>query len=54
MENVQDEQGTNSFQYGGIYKSTDGGETWTRINSLNPRPMYFSVVKVDPGDDRFL
>ncbi len=54
LENVQDEQGTNSFQYGGVYKSTDGGETWTRINSLNPRPMYFSLMKVDPSDDRFL
>ena len=41
-ENVQDEQGPDGFEYGGIYKSTDGGETWTRINSLNPRPMYFS------------
>lgn len=54
MENVQDDQGTNSVEYGGIYKSTDGGETWKRINSLNPRPMYFSQVRVDPSDDRFL
>jgi len=54
IENVQDDQGTNSFEYGGIYKSTDGGETWKRINSLNPRPMYFSQVRVDPSDDRFL
>jgi S1-C subfamily serine protease/photosystem II stability/assembly factor-like uncharacterized protein len=54
MENVQDDQGTNSFEYGGIYKSTDGGETWKRINSLNPRPIYFSQVRVDPSDDRLL
>jgi S1-C subfamily serine protease/photosystem II stability/assembly factor-like uncharacterized protein len=54
IENVQDEQGTNSFQYGGVYKSTDGGETWNRINSLNPRPMYFSKIRVDPSDDRYL
>ena len=54
MENVQDEQGPNSFEYGGIYKSTDGGESWQRINSLNPRPMYFSQVRVDPSDDKFL
>jgi photosystem II stability/assembly factor-like uncharacterized protein len=54
MENVQDEQGPNSFEYGGIYKSTDGGESWQRINSLNPRPMYFSQVRVDPSDDKNL
>ncbi len=54
LENVQDEQGPNSHEYGGIYKSTDGGETWKRINSLNPRPMYFSQVRVDPNDDQRL
>jgi S1-C subfamily serine protease len=54
IENVQDEQGPNSHEYGGIYKSTDGGETWKRINSFNPRPMYFSNIKVDPKDERFI
>ncbi len=54
MENVQDQQGSEGWQYGGIYKSADGGESWTRINSYNPRPMYFSLIKVDPTDDRFL
>ena len=49
-ENVQDQQGPESFQYGGVYKSTDGGDSWTRVNSLNPRPMYFSVIRVDPLD----
>jgi photosystem II stability/assembly factor-like uncharacterized protein len=53
-ENVQDEQGPDGFQSGGIFKSTDGGETWTRINSLNPRPMYFSTIRVDPTDDKIL
>ncbi len=53
-ENVQDQQGPNSFEYGGLYKSTDGGESWTRINSVNPRPMYFSQVRVDPNDDHFV
>jgi photosystem II stability/assembly factor-like uncharacterized protein len=53
-ENVQDKQGPDGFQYGGIYKSTDGGESWTRINSLNPRPMYFSLIRVDPSDDKHL
>jgi photosystem II stability/assembly factor-like uncharacterized protein len=50
-ENVQDQQGPNGFEYGGVYKSTDGGESWVRVNSVNPRPMYFSQIRVDPSDD---
>jgi photosystem II stability/assembly factor-like uncharacterized protein len=53
-ENAQDQQGPNSFQYGGVYKSTDGGESWTRVNSLNPRPMYFSQIRVDPTDSNYV
>jgi photosystem II stability/assembly factor-like uncharacterized protein len=44
------QQGKEAFQYGGLYKSVDGGESWERINSINPRPMYFSQVRVDPSD----
>jgi photosystem II stability/assembly factor-like uncharacterized protein len=51
--NLQD-QGPDSFQYGGVFKSTDGGESWKRINSVNPRPMYFSQIRVDPSDDKYL
>jgi photosystem II stability/assembly factor-like uncharacterized protein len=53
-ENVQDRQGPESHEYGGVYKSTDGGESWTRINSVNPRPMYFSQIRVDPADEKLL
>src|SRR5205807_8905252 len=53
-ENVHDMQGPDGNEYGGIYKSIDAGETWTRINSVNPRPMYFSQVRCDPSDDRYL
>ncbi len=53
-ENIQGQQGPNGFQYGGVYKSTDGGESWTRINSLNPRPMYFSQIRVDPSDAKYV
>ena len=49
--NVQRRQGKDGFQTGGVFKSKDNGETWERVNSLNPRPMYFSVVKIDPTDD---
>src|SRR5262249_42635933 len=52
--NVQDQQGPDGYQTGGVYKSTDGGESWTRINSLNPRPMYFSQIRVDPSDDKII
>ncbi len=50
--NIQDEQGENGHEYGGVYRSEDGGETWKRVNSLNPRPMYFSCIRVDPTDDK--
>jgi photosystem II stability/assembly factor-like uncharacterized protein len=48
--NVQDQQGPDGFEYGGLYRSEDAGDTWTRVNSLNPRPMYYSRVYVDPSD----
>src|SRR5437667_427508 len=54
IQNAQNQQGPDGFQTGGVFKSTDGGETWTRINSLNPRPMYFSQVRVDPSDEKYL
>jgi photosystem II stability/assembly factor-like uncharacterized protein len=50
-ENVQN-QGPEPAQYGGVYRSNDGGETWVRVNSVNPRPMYFSQIRVDPTDDQ--
>ncbi len=50
--NVQDQQGAEGYLNGGIYKSTDAGETWQRVNSLNTRPMYFSLIRVDPSDDQ--
>jgi photosystem II stability/assembly factor-like uncharacterized protein len=52
--NIQDQQGKDSFEYGGVYKSIDGGESWKRINSVNPRPMYFSLLRVDPSDDKHI
>ncbi len=35
---------------GGVYRSTDRGESWTKVSSLNPRPMYYSHIFVDPID----
>jgi photosystem II stability/assembly factor-like uncharacterized protein len=34
----------------GLYKSTDAGATWTKVNNANPRPMYFSQITIDPND----
>jgi photosystem II stability/assembly factor-like uncharacterized protein len=46
-----EQQGAIANDTGGVYKSTDAGDTWTRLNSLNPRPFYFSLIRVDPTDD---
>jgi photosystem II stability/assembly factor-like uncharacterized protein len=53
-ENIQDQQGPDGDDTGGIYKSTDAGETWSRVNSLNERPFYFSVVRADPTNEKIL
>ncbi|MEP7383709.1 MAG: hypothetical protein ABI910_18630 [Gemmatimonadota bacterium] len=34
---------------GGVFRSDDRGTTWRRQSSLNPRPMYYSQVRVDPA-----
>ena len=52
--NVQVRQGKEAHQTGGVFQSKDNGETWTRVNSLNARPMYFSQIRVDPTDDKTL
>ena len=34
----------------GLYGSTDRGDTWEKLSDTNPRPMYFSQIRVDPND----
>ncbi|MBZ5603606.1 MAG: hypothetical protein LAO79_15000 [Acidobacteriia bacterium] len=36
---------------GGVYRSEDKGETWTRMGDTNPRPSYFSQIRVDPNNE---
>lgn len=52
-----DEGGTSSIdevksKQGGVFRSEDGGESWTRVNPLNPRPFYFSTIRVDSQNDQ--
>jgi photosystem II stability/assembly factor-like uncharacterized protein len=35
----------------GLYRSDDAGATWAKLSTTNPRPMYFSQVRVDPQND---
>ena len=52
--NLQQRQGPQGHEFGGVYKSTDAGCSWFRVNSVNPRPMYFSQIAVDPSDEKYL
>jgi photosystem II stability/assembly factor-like uncharacterized protein len=37
---------------GGTYRSDDRGETWTKVSATNPRPSYYSKIRVDPNNDQ--
>lgn len=52
-----DEGGTISIRddrskSGGVFRSEDGGETWTRLSQRTPRAFYFSTIKFDPKDSQ--
>ncbi len=34
----------------GIFKTTDYGMTWEKVNDWNNRPSYYSQIRVDPND----
>ena len=34
----------------GLYRSTDRGDSWEKVSDHNPRPMYFSLVRIDPNN----
>ena len=37
---------------GGTFRSEDKGETWTKMSDTNPRPMYYSKIRIDPNNDQ--
>ena len=34
----------------GVYRSDDGGQSWRKVSGTNPRPMYFSQMRIDPNN----
>lgn len=38
----------------GIYRSADGGATWTYLNRYNNRPFYYSQIRMNPSDDQLV
>ena len=34
----------------GLFRSLDRGDSWEKMSSTNPRPMYYSQVRIDPGN----
>lgn len=44
----QEEQEPPDPQRSGVWRSNDKGHTWQFLNNHNPRPMYFSQIRVDP------
>src|SRR6266403_1993866 len=37
---------------GGVFRSENGGESWTRVSAIDPRPFYFSQIRIDPANDQ--
>ena len=36
----------------GVYRSVDGGETWTYLNRHSVRPFFFSQIRINPSNDQ--
>jgi len=37
---------------GGVYRSEDKGANWVRMSNTNPRPSYYSQIRVDPNNEQ--
>jgi photosystem II stability/assembly factor-like uncharacterized protein len=36
---------------GGVFRSEDKGETWKKMGDTDPRPSYYSQIRIDPNND---
>ena len=36
---------------GGVFRSEDKGATWKKMGTEDPRPSYFSQIRIDPNND---
>lgn len=45
---------TEKSRDGGVFRSEDKGETWRRVSDINPRPFYYSQIRIDPKDDNHI
>jgi photosystem II stability/assembly factor-like uncharacterized protein len=37
---------------GGVFRSDDKGFSWKKMSDTNPRPMYYSQIRIDPNNDQ--
>jgi hypothetical protein len=37
---------------GGVFRSEDKGFSWKKMSGTNPRPMYYSQIRIDPNNDQ--
>jgi photosystem II stability/assembly factor-like uncharacterized protein len=37
---------------GGVFRSEDKGLSWEKMSPVNPRPMYYSKIRIDPNNDQ--
>jgi len=37
---------------GGVFRSDDKGFSWKKMSKTNPRPMYYSKIRIDPNNDQ--
>ncbi len=42
--------GGGGARQGGTFRSEDRGDTWEKMSNTNPRPMYYSQVRIDPSN----
>jgi photosystem II stability/assembly factor-like uncharacterized protein len=46
----QQQPGPPNPERSGVWRSNDKGKTWSIVSNQNNRPMYYSQIRVDPGN----